>query len=43
VLVSENVRLKQEVHAQYEIVGSSKAIRAVIERLEKVARRRRAC
>jgi two-component system, NtrC family, nitrogen regulation response regulator NtrX len=37
VLVSENVRLKQEVHAQYEIVGSSKAIRAVIERLEKVA------
>jgi two-component system nitrogen regulation response regulator NtrX len=37
VLVSENVRLKQEVHAQYEIVGSSKAIRLVIERLEKVA------
>ncbi len=37
VLVSENVRLKQEVHAHYEIVGSSKAIRAVIERLEKVA------
>ncbi len=37
VLVSENVRLKQEVHAQYEIVGSSKAIRQVIERLEKVA------
>jgi two-component system nitrogen regulation response regulator NtrX len=37
VLVSENVRLKQEVHPQYEIVGSSKAIRAVIERLEKVA------
>jgi two-component system nitrogen regulation response regulator NtrX len=37
VLVSENVRLKREVHAQYEIVGSSKAIRAVIERLEKVA------
>ncbi|HMJ58260.1 MAG TPA: sigma-54 dependent transcriptional regulator, partial [Gemmatimonadales bacterium] len=36
VLVSENVRLKQEVHAQYEIVGSSKAIRQVIERLEKV-------
>ncbi len=35
VLVSENVRLKQEVHAQYEIVGSSKAIRQVIERLEK--------
>jgi two-component system nitrogen regulation response regulator NtrX len=37
VLVSENVRLKQEVHAQYEIVGSSRGIRAVIERLEKVA------
>ncbi len=37
VLVSENVRLKQEVHAHYEIVGSSKAIRQVIERLEKVA------
>ena len=37
VLVSENVRLKQEVHAQYEIVGSSKAIKQVIERLEKVA------
>jgi two-component system nitrogen regulation response regulator NtrX len=37
VLVSENVRLKQEVHAQYEIVGSSRAIRQVIERLEKVA------
>ena len=37
VLVSENVRLKQEVHAHHEIVGSSKAIRQVIERLEKVA------
>ncbi len=37
VLVSENVRLKREVHAQYEIVGSSSAIRQVIERLEKVA------
>jgi two-component system nitrogen regulation response regulator NtrX len=37
VLVSENVRLKREVHAQYEIVGSSRAIRQVIERLEKVA------
>ena len=36
VLVSENVRLKREVHAQYEIVGSSKAIRQVIELLEKV-------
>src|SRR5256886_10928092 len=36
VLVSENVRLKQEVRAQYEIVGSSKAIRHVIGLLEKV-------
>ena len=37
VLVSENVRLKQEVQAHYEIVGSSKAVRHVIELLEKVA------
>src|SRR2546427_2104208 len=37
VLVSENVRLKQEVRAQYEIVGSSKAIRQVIGLIEKVA------
>jgi two-component system, NtrC family, nitrogen regulation response regulator NtrX len=37
VLVSENVRLKQEVHAQYEIVGSSKAVRQLIELIEKVA------
>src|SRR6266699_495366 len=37
VLVTENVRLKQEVRAQYEIVGSSKAVRQVIERVEKVA------
>jgi two-component system nitrogen regulation response regulator NtrX len=37
VLVSENVRLKQEVRAQYEIVGSSKTIRHVIGLLEKVA------
>ena len=37
VLVSENVRLKQEVRAQYEIVGSCKAIRNVIGLLEKVA------
>jgi two-component system nitrogen regulation response regulator NtrX len=37
VLVSENVRLKREVHAQYEIVGSCRAIRQVIERIEKVA------
>jgi two-component system nitrogen regulation response regulator NtrX len=36
-LASENVRLKAEVHAQYEIVGSSRAIHQVIERLEKVA------
>ena len=37
VLVNENVRLKQEVRTQYEIVGSSKAIRQVIGLLEKVA------
>ncbi len=37
VLVNENVRLKQEVRAQYEIVGSSKPIRAVIGLIEKVA------
>ncbi len=37
VLFNENVRLKQEVRAQYEIVGSSKAIRHVIDLLEKVA------
>jgi len=36
-LASENVRLKAEVHAHYEIVGSSKALKQVIERLEKVA------
>src|SRR5438046_8006077 len=36
VLVNENVRLKQEVRAQYEIVGSSKAIRQVIGLIEKV-------
>ena len=36
-LESENVRLKAEVHAQYEIVGSSRAIQLVIERIEKVA------
>ena len=33
----ENVRLRAEVEAQYEIVGSSKAIKGVIERIEKVA------
>jgi len=37
VLVTENVRLKQEVRAQYEIVGSSKAVREVIGLIEKVA------
>src|SRR6185436_45287 len=37
VLVNENVRLKQEVHAQHEIVGESKAIQQVIETIEKVA------
>jgi len=37
VLVNENVRLKQEVRAQYEIVGSSKSIKQVIGLIEKVA------
>jgi two-component system, NtrC family, nitrogen regulation response regulator NtrX len=37
VLMHENVRLKQEVRAQYEIVGSSKAIRHVITLLQRVA------
>ena len=36
-LASENMRLKAEVHAQYEIVGSSRAVKGVIERIEKVA------
>jgi len=36
-LASENVRLKAEVHAQYEIVGTSRAVKGVIERIEKVA------
>ena len=36
-LTSENVRLKAEVHAQYEIVGSSRGVKQVIERIEKVA------
>jgi len=36
-LASENVRLKAEVHAQYEIVGSSRGVKQVIERIEKVA------
>jgi len=37
VLVTENVRLKQEVRAQYEIVGSSQAVHQVIGLIEKVA------
>jgi two-component system, NtrC family, nitrogen regulation response regulator NtrX len=36
-LAVENVRLRAEVDAQYAIVGSSKAIKGVIERIEKVA------
>jgi len=36
-LASENVRLQAEVHAQYEIVGTSRAVKQVIERIEKVA------
>jgi two-component system, NtrC family, nitrogen regulation response regulator NtrX len=36
-LSSENERLKAEVQAQYAIVGSSKALQQVIERIEKVA------
>jgi two-component system, NtrC family, nitrogen regulation response regulator NtrX len=36
-LASENVRLKAEVHAHYEIVGASRAVKGVIERIEKVA------
>src|SRR5467141_4867095 len=32
-LASENVRLKAEVHAQYEIVGTSRAVKQVIERI----------
>jgi two-component system nitrogen regulation response regulator NtrX len=36
-LAVENVRLRAEVEASYQIVGSSKAIKAVIERIEKVA------
>ncbi len=36
-LTSENVRLKAEVHAQYEIVGLSRGVKQVIERIEKVA------
>jgi two-component system, NtrC family, nitrogen regulation response regulator NtrX len=36
-LATENERLQQEVQAHYEIVGSSKAIKQVIDRIEKVA------
>ncbi|MBI1966355.1 MAG: sigma-54-dependent Fis family transcriptional regulator [Gemmatimonadetes bacterium] len=36
-LASENVRLKAEVQQQYAIVGSSKTVKQVIERIEKVA------
>ena len=36
-LASENVRLKAEVHAQYEIVGTSRTVKQMIERIEKVA------
>src|SRR5438309_5092351 len=36
-LASENVRLRDEVQARHEIVGASKAIQQVIERIEKVA------
>jgi two-component system nitrogen regulation response regulator NtrX len=36
-LASENVRLRDEVQAPHEIVGSSKAIKRMIELLEKVA------
>ncbi|MGH7539183.1 MAG: sigma-54-dependent transcriptional regulator [Gemmatimonadales bacterium] len=36
-LAVENVRLRAEVEERYEIVGSSKSIKGVIERIEKVA------
>src|SRR5438046_5308701 len=36
-LTSENVRLKAEVHQQYEMVGTSRAVKQVIGRIEKVA------
>src|SRR5207237_10666400 len=36
-LASETVRLKAAVPAQYEMVGSSRAVKGVIERIEKVA------
>ena len=36
-LVQENARLRDEVESRYEIVGSSFAIRALLDRIEKVA------
>ncbi|HXF96254.1 MAG TPA: sigma-54 dependent transcriptional regulator [Gemmatimonadales bacterium] len=36
-LASENQRLRAEVHERYAMVGSSRAIRRVLERIEKVA------
>jgi two-component system nitrogen regulation response regulator NtrX len=36
-LATENIRLKAEVHAQYEIVGSSRGVKQMIERIEKAA------
>src|SRR5438094_8123595 len=36
-LASENLRLRAVVHAGYEIVGSSRGGKQVIERIEKVA------
>jgi two-component system nitrogen regulation response regulator NtrX len=36
-LAVENVRLRAEIDAHYEIVGSSKNIKGVIERIERVA------
>jgi len=36
-LQDENVRLKEQIQSRYEIVGRSYAIRAVIEKIEKVA------
>jgi two-component system, NtrC family, nitrogen regulation response regulator NtrX len=36
-LTKENLRLRSEVESHYEIVGTSFAIRALVERIEKVA------
>jgi len=36
-LSTENVRLRDEVESRHEIVGSSKAVQQLIERIEKVA------